>query len=47
MLGTNLLDGVQGNLVAKNTKFFDEQLDQSDAKARITTFADHVKVTFK
>lgn len=35
MLDTNLLNGEQGFRLAKNAKFFDEQLDQSDAKARI------------
>jgi three-Cys-motif partner protein len=35
MLHTSLLNDAQGNRLAKNTKFFDEQLDQSDAKARI------------
>ncbi|MCD9823559.1 three-Cys-motif partner protein TcmP [Bradyrhizobium japonicum] len=35
MLATNLLEAVQGNTPLKNDKFFDEQLDQSDTKARI------------
>ena len=35
MLPTNLLEAAQGDRLAKDTKFFDEQLDQSDAKARI------------
>ncbi|MCK1698781.1 three-Cys-motif partner protein TcmP [Bradyrhizobium sp. 144] len=35
MLAANLLQAAQGEELAKNGKFFDEQLDQSDAKARI------------
>jgi three-Cys-motif partner protein len=35
MINANLLEGAQGEHLAKNVKFFDEQLDQSDAKARI------------
>jgi hypothetical protein len=35
MLGPNLLEDVEGDRLAKEAKFFDEQLDQSDAKARI------------